>query len=108
MLRKRLFFVFPLLLVFLISGILVLIWFKKGMLLGTGESALPFYNPKFEFQWTLFAWLGRILGVYRTAGVDLPFYAFITLPVKLGIPTFAVQAIVFFLLFFAGGVSVCC
>ena len=47
---------------FILSIILVIIWFRHGYMLGGGESALPFYNASHNLYLAAFSWIDYNVG----------------------------------------------
>ena len=93
--------------IFISSFLLSFVWFKSGHLLGAGESGIPFFNSGWHFLATKFAWkvstLGNLTGITTASA---PTYWFLEKLEALGIPSFLIQAFVFWLLFFVSGLAI--
>jgi len=90
----------------LIATALVVIWFRKGMIMATGESGIPFYNPSHYYEVASTAWYGQ-LGTYSyTTVAGRYFYFLIGLLQSVGIPKFLTQALVFWALLIIQGISI--
>ncbi len=94
--------------IFLIALALSLFWYKDKMLLGGGESGLPFYNLKRHFEITKYSWAQPALGNFIGIGIfsAKPTFWLLSQFQYLGVPSYLIQAFVFFLLFFISGISV--
>lgn len=95
------------LLILIISGILVTLWFKDGYILGTAEDGLPFYNlshfkPEADYAWMDHPGLGRST-LYLTA--SRPTYILLTFLQNNGIPGFILQAGVLWLMLVVSGIG---
>lgn len=94
------------LLVFVIT-ILVGIWFRKGLILGSGESGLPFYNTSRLLQELKSNWSDVPLGAAGSISFpSYPLYAVLTFFQHLHIPGYILQAIFYWLIFVIGTLSV--
>ncbi len=94
---------------FLISVItfLVAVWFRKGLILGSGESGLPFYNTSRLLEYLKSNWTEVPLGSGGSIGFpSLPLYATLTFFQQLNVPSFVLQAALYWLIFVIGVLSV--
>lgn len=95
------------LILILIALLLIIIWFHKGMMLGTGESGLPFYNAVFFFPYTNYLWSGLSLGYPVTTSIlSIPFYFIISSLEFIGIPGVILQAFTFLLILVIGFLAI--
>lgn len=97
-----------LILILVIPLILVSIWFRDGSIMGTAEDSLVFYNisrflPESQFAWMEHPGLGRVT-INLTAA--RPTYEILVLLQQLGLPNFAVQAIVFWFILVSSGLGI--
>lgn len=88
---------------FLVSFVLVFIWFRNGNTLGAGEMGNPFYNLKQMFGISGYAWGNQVVGgnsgLTTTSGT---FWGFMYLLNKVGLSGAFLQAgLFFFCLFFS-------
>lgn len=91
----------------LIITVLVIIWFKKGLILGSGESGLPFYNTQKLLELSENAWTDVPLGTNSVIGsANYPYYMAIAFLQSLGIPSFLIQATLYWILFMCGVLSI--
>lgn len=60
---------FLIFLLFLIPILLCIIWFHSGLLIGSGESALPFYNTIKELNLSRHAWSDGPLGIFTSISI---------------------------------------
>lgn len=98
--KERLFLV-------LIISALVAIWFRKGLILGSGESGLPFYNTSRLLELLRNNWTDVPLGAGGSIGFpSFPLYATITFFQNLNVPSFVLQAAMYWLIFVVGVLSV--
>ncbi len=90
---------------FILSTILILIWFKQGLAFGGGDVGLPTFNPQRIFQFISHIWWeASAPGFPRPQGITgTPFYFLLSLLQKI-IPSYVLmQALIFWLvLFFMG------
>ncbi len=92
--------------IFVITSLTV-IWFRKGLILGSGESGLPFYNTQRLLDTTSHIWSDTPLGGTSAIGAaSLPFYTIINFLLKSGLPGFLVQAFVYWFIFLCGALSI--
>lgn len=95
-----------LILVFIVT-LLVVIWFQKGLIYGSGESGLPFYNTKKLLEIVQHAWADTPTGASSAVGfASIPFYLILTFLENLNIPSFLIQAVFFWLIFITGVLSI--
>lgn len=98
---------FNFLLVFLIPLLLTLLWFRRGLVYGGGESGLYFYDLARSAQITQFAWAEAALGNITGVGVSGHFmHALFAYLVSFGVPVFFVQAVFYFALLVIPGLSI--
>lgn len=98
--KERLFLV-------LIITALVAIWFRKGLTLGSGESGLPFYNTSKLLELLRANWADVPLGSGGSIGFpSYPFYAVLTFLQSLNIPSFVLQAAMYWLIFVVAVLSI--
>lgn len=91
----------------LLITVLVVIWFRKGLILGSGESGLPFYNTSRLLELLKSNWTDAPLGSGGSIGFpNYPLYATVTFFQQLNVPTFLLQAAMFWLIFVVGVLSV--
>lgn len=93
-------------LVFLITA-LTIIWFRKGLILGSGESGLPFYNTSRLAEILTSSWGDVPLG--GSGSIAFPsylFYATIVFFQHLNIPSFLLQAATYWFIFVVGALSI--
>lgn len=87
--------------------ILVAIWFRKGLILGSGESGLPFYNTSKLLELLKNNWTDVPLGAGGSIGFpSYPLYAIITFFQQLNVPSFLLQAAMYWFIFVVGVLSV--
>lgn len=94
---------------FLIALITILttIWFRKGLILGSGESGLPFYNTSRLFEVLTSSWGDVPIGGNGSIAFPAyPLYAVVAFFQHLSIPSFILQAILYWLIFVVGVLSV--
>lgn len=95
-------------LILVIPLALVSVWFRDGNIMGTAEDSLIFYNisrflPESQFAWMEHPGLGRVT-INLTAA--RPTYEILAFLQWLGLPNFAVQAIVFWFILVSSGLGV--
>lgn len=91
----------------LLISILVVIWFKKGLILGSGESGLPFYNTPKLLELSKNSWTDVPLGTNSVIGTaNYPYYAVLTFLHNLNIPFYVLQAALYWLLFVCGVLAI--
>src|SRR3990167_219231 len=87
--------------------LLVVIWFHKGLILGSGESGLPFYNPSRLLDDIQSSWSDVPLGTSSAIGyASYPLYITLTFFTNLGVPAFILQASLYWLIFVCGALSI--
>ena len=52
----------PHLVIVVISALVSVIWFSRGVIMGGGESGLPFYDLQVMYENSRFAWSDFVLG----------------------------------------------
>jgi len=91
--------------ILLLSSVLVILWFKDGLLLGAAESGLPFYSLGTQYEITRWAWaypaLGNITGIITASSLT---YLVLSKVQELGISAVSIHAGVFWILFSTSGV----
>ncbi|MCL4415081.1 MAG: glycosyltransferase family 39 protein [Actinobacteria bacterium] len=98
---------FPLFIIATIPALLVVIWFKSGEILGTGESGLPFYDFNIQLNINKDAWAYYTLGHPLNIGAAAtPTYWFFTQLQNLGVPTFILQAFFIWIIFLIAGLAI--
>lgn len=98
---------FPLILIIILPAVLVSIWFKDANIMATGESGVPFYDPSLQFNINKDAWAKYTLGHPTNIGVAAkPTYFSLSVGQTIGIPTFLLQAVFFWLMSFVAGISI--
>ena len=86
---------------------LVMIWFRQGLILGSGESGLPFYNTQRLLDTVSYTWSDTPLGGSGAVGfASYPFYLVLTFLESIKIPPFLIQASFFWLIFAVGTLSI--
>lgn len=84
---------------------LTIIWYRPGLLLGTGETSLPFYSLEKNYQLAKYSWQEHVLG-NPSGFVTLsgPFYLVLHL-FETFLPATVLQMLVFFIILSAGSLS---
>src|SRR4030042_4446829 len=94
----------------LIVGIvtaLIIIWFRKGVILGSGESGIPFYNTARLVKMIEHLWTDTPLGSRNAVGFSgYPFYYLLTALEGVGVPGFLLQAATYWFIFAIGTLSI--
>ncbi len=86
---------------------LVAIWFRKGLILGSGESGLPFYNTSRLFEILKSSWADVPIGGNGSiAFPSYPLYGIVAFFQQLNVPSYILQGGLFWLIFVAGVLSV--
>lgn len=90
------------------SLILTFLWFKDGLIMGTAEGALPFYDLSRYLQAASFAWmehpgLGNVTLNYTA---NKPTFYLLAMLQNWGIPNFMIEALVFWFLLTGGGIGI--
>ena len=95
-------------LAFLLSLILVIIWFRKGYLLGGGEAGIPFVNLHRYLYYSSSTWVETVLGIPSlTVLGSLPVFAILNfLYSGTGMSPLYLQTLLFWIFLFLSGVSV--
>jgi len=90
------------------SATLVLIWFQDGMIMGGGDIGLPFYRPTRILDVGRYTWWDAVApgATFSNTLASLPFYTVLAALSSIGLPDFAIQALVFFFVLFVSGTSV--
>ncbi len=87
--------------------VLTSIWFRRGLILGSGESGLPFYNTLRLLQELKSSWSDVPLGAAGSISFpSYPLYATIAFLQQLNVPIFILQAGFYWLIFIIGVLSV--
>ncbi len=98
---------FPIILLFLLSLLLVFLWFKDGFLLGAAESGLPFYNLERNEEIVKWSWAKPGLGNYTgSLTATWPTYWFLKQIENFGVSGVIIEAFVFWIFLFIGGIVV--
>lgn len=97
----------PILFIVLLTAFLTLFWFKEGLLIGSSESGLPFYNLNGQVRFTSFAWTDTNLG-YEAALIvgSKPLYWAFSLLENSKIPGFLIESLFFWLIITISSVSI--
>ncbi len=95
-------------LIFFTSILLVVIWFRSGNLMGTGESGLPFYNISLEANITRHSWTDVFLGFPTTASVGTyPLYkVFTVIEQTFSLKGYQTEALFIFIVLIISGFSI--
>ncbi|OGM76866.1 hypothetical protein A2210_00560 [Candidatus Woesebacteria bacterium RIFOXYA1_FULL_40_18] len=87
--------------------ILVLIWFRNGLLFAGGEEGMSFYNLSKNLSLISYPWYDANGGYAMSILLPrVPFYSFLELFYKFGLEGYVLQALVFYLLMVTGSLSV--
>lgn len=99
--------VLPVFLIIFVVTSLVFFWFKEGLLIGNAESGLPFYNLSKQVQLFSRAWTDTNVG-YNTALLTgtIPTYYFLSLFESIGMLSFIVEALFFWLVLTIACISI--
>jgi len=94
--------------VYVLSAVLVAIWFQEGMIMGGGDIGLPFYRPTRIFEIVRYVWWGDVApGIAFSRSINtIPFYFTLSVLSSIGLPDFAIQALIFFFVLVVSGTSV--
>lgn len=85
----------------------MMIWFKDGNILGTGESGLPFYDPNIQYNINKDAWAYYALGHPLNIGsAATPTYWLLSKIQNMHIPGFIIQAAFLWLIFVISGFAI--
>jgi hypothetical protein len=97
----------PQLLILLTASILILVWFRKGLMLATGENAIIFDRTPRLLEMVTNSWGDVSLGGPNiSVASTIPFYLVVSLMVNIGIPGVLIQALLFWLLLVSGSLSI--
>ncbi|MBI2196492.1 hypothetical protein HYU45_02650 [Candidatus Daviesbacteria bacterium] len=92
---------------FALCLIIVSVWFYRGNILGGGDEGLQFYKPSISFNNSKTAWVEYGTGMGTITWLPranlLYFYS---IPEKLGIATFMLQASLIFIIMFVAAISI--
>lgn len=78
-----------------LATILVTIWFKEGLILGTAESQIPFYNLTRFYDAVKLAWSDTNPGLGSSNGIGsalAPTYFVLSFLERIGVPNFMIEA----------------
>lgn len=90
-----------------VAAVLVLIWFRKGMILGGGEAGIPYYNLSFFSQESTNAWSEQGLGSNQPIVATSALYLVLVAPLQvLGVPGFILEAATFWAILVVGSTCV--
>lgn len=80
-----------------LNAVLLLSWFRSGLIFGGGDTGLPLYNPHLVTQITQYMWWGQQGTGYSYPGLisSFPMYFFLSIFQKIGFNPFALQVIFF-------------
>lgn len=93
--------------IFFLNLILVLIWFKNGLLFAGGEEGIPFYDLERTFVLYSYTWRDSEAGFPNLEHLTrIPLFTFLKTLSSLGTSEVLLQGTIFFLLMFIGTVSV--
>ncbi len=97
----------PFLIIFFLCLALILIWFKDGKLLATGEEGLMLINPNRAIELYKYSWneLGTGAAIPGSNPM-VPLFYLESMAVRLGMQIWVFQAAVFFILMFIGAISI--
>ncbi len=97
----------PVLLILTITTAVVFAWFKEGLIIGTAESGVPFYNLARQLYIGGWAWADPALGSNTALLVGTtPTYWLLAQLEKVGLPAFAIEALLFWFLISIATVSI--
>lgn len=86
--------------------ILVIIWFRGGLILGGGEVGIPFYRPGKTLQLVTSVWIEYATGGFTIGWLPkVPVIYLATVFENLNLPPFLYQALIFFVLMVIGVIS---
>ncbi len=89
-----------------VSSTLILVWFRKGLMMGWAEGGLPFYAPWRLYSVSSHAWADSQLGTLTPSVVSsAPFYYVLGILTSAGIQPVILQALTFWLLLNISGFS---
>lgn len=91
----------------LIPAVLMMIWFRHGLITGGGEEGVLFYNINKTLQLSTSTWIDYMTGITNLNWLQrAPVIYLATLFEKTGIPLFIFQSILFYILIVVGLYSV--
>lgn len=90
-----------------IPFILVVLWFRNGLMFAGGEEGIPFYNLEKSYQLFAFSWRDYSGGIAATTDLArIPFFWGLKMLSSISISGFALQAMTFLLLMIVGVTSI--
>jgi hypothetical protein len=93
--------------IIIVALVLILVWFRKGLMLGAGEVELPFYNPSRKLYLVSSSWYDTVLGsCFPQLPASVPFYIMATALERLMVPNYIAQASFFWVILVIGSLSV--
>lgn len=93
--------------IILIPTVLTLLWFKDGNIMGTGESALPFYDLQIAYNSIKDSWAYYALGYPINIGAAaIPSYWLFAQIQNMGIPPVLLQALFLWVVMIISGFSI--
>jgi len=97
----------PIIVLSILPLILILIWFRKGLLFAGGEEGMAFYNLSKNLSLISSPWYDANAGYAISIFLPrVPFYSFLEFFFKLGLKGYILQSLVFYLLMVVGPLSV--
>lgn len=91
----------------ILSLIIVVVWFGKGLMFGGGEEGMPFYNPMSYLQSTGYSWNEAQAGYDMVLLLPrIPYFAALAFLFKHGVNAIFLQAATFFILICLGCLSI--
>ena len=103
---KRLLFS-PIIIIIVFALILVAVWFRHGLIMGTAESGVSFYNISTLELKTRYTWTQMNLGASTdTLPAVWPHFVLFVALSRLGVPGFLIQAATFYFILVSSGVSI--
>jgi hypothetical protein len=86
---------------------MVVVWFHKGLMMGTGEGGLPFYTADNLSRLFSYAWVDATTGSVTSLPVmSMLFFYYVSFLASIGIPAFLIQALSYFALMMIAAMSV--
>src|SRR3989344_3014531 len=97
--------IYPAFFFFVLSILLIISWFRSGLLYGGGDVGLPVYDPQRISEITKYIWWESAAPGYSVpnSNTTLPLQLFLSLFQQLGFGPVALQATLFFILLFLMG-----
>jgi len=91
----------------LISALLIIVWFKDGLLYGGGDVGMTYYEPEHIFNWIRYTWFEITAPgfTYPQTLTSIPFYYFLSILKVAGLPDAAAQALIWYLALVGSGLS---